>query len=335
MSKKNITKTTASTFLLTVMFVVTLILSTFLSINFTSSNVHAIPVGCPGNPASGPLNPNDECIIMTDEVLAVNYCRAKVGVNPIEPELANNNPNIPTPQEKSTICVKGYLAGVAGSPSKTTACTLYVLASSLITERGIYVPEAGAPSSPTVIPSDPFGDSQPTTPTPTVPNATRMQACKKAYNAGKTEQVGSANQAQRQSQEACNNTDPTKKEQCREDLRKCNHKPNGQKLECYQKLITNYPAATIEEDEDKPVADCDTKLLNPLSWIICPIIDIGANGSDAIFRDIIKPLLSDIPLSTDPGDDFFRAWQGFRFIANLILVGGMLGIVYSMARGDK
>lgn len=86
---------------------------------------------------------------------------------------------------------------------------------------------------------------------------------------------------------------------------------------------------------DEALSDCDTKLLNPLSWILCPVIDIGANGSDYIFQNIIEPLLSDIPLSTDPNDDFFKAWQGFRFIANIILVGGMLGIVYSMARGDK
>lgn len=87
--------------------------------------------------------------------------------------------------------------------------------------------------------------------------------------------------------------------------------------------------------EDEQVADCDTKLLNPLSWVICPVIDIGANGSDFIFQEIVKPLLSDIPLSTDPDDAFFKTWQGFRFLANLILVGGMLGIVYSMAKGDK
>jgi hypothetical protein len=88
-------------------------------------------------------------------------------------------------------------------------------------------------------------------------------------------------------------------------------------------------------DDEEQASDCDTKLLNPLSWIICPVIDIGANGSDYIFQNIVEPLLSDIPLSTDPNNEFFKAWQGFRFIANIILVAGMLGIVYSMARGDK
>ena len=92
---------------------------------------------------------------------------------------------------------------------------------------------------------------------------------------------------------------------------------------------------TLGNTEDEQVADCDTKLLNPLSWILCPVIDIGANGSDFIFQKIVEPLLSDIPLSTRPDHEFFKAWQGFRFIANTILVIGMLGIVYSMARGDK
>lgn len=87
--------------------------------------------------------------------------------------------------------------------------------------------------------------------------------------------------------------------------------------------------------EDNELTDCDLKASNPLSWIICPIIDAGANGTDWIFQNIIEPLLSDIPLSTDPRNEFFKAWQGFRLIANIILVIGMLGIVYSMARGDR
>ncbi len=98
--------------------------------------------------------------------------------------------------------------------------------------------------------------------------------------------------------------------------------------------ITDNPDGTVSEG-DEDLSDCDTKLLNPLSWILCPVIDIGANGSDYIFQNIIEPLLSDIPLSTNPDDSFFKAWQGFRFLANIILVAGMLGIVYSMARGDK
>ncbi len=86
---------------------------------------------------------------------------------------------------------------------------------------------------------------------------------------------------------------------------------------------------------EEGLTDCDVQLLNPLSWIICPLIQLGANGSDLIFEEIVEPLLNDIPLSTDPEDGFFQAWQGFRFIANIILVIGMLGIVYSMARGDR
>jgi hypothetical protein len=87
--------------------------------------------------------------------------------------------------------------------------------------------------------------------------------------------------------------------------------------------------------EDNELTDCDLQVSNPLSWILCPVIDLGANGTDWLFQNVIEPLLSDIPLSVNPKDDFFQAWQGFRFIANVILVIGMLGIVYSMARGDR
>lgn len=87
--------------------------------------------------------------------------------------------------------------------------------------------------------------------------------------------------------------------------------------------------------EDNELTDCDLKLSNPLSWILCPIIDLGANSTDWLFQNAIEPLLSDIPLSVNPENDFFKAWQGFRFIANIILIIGMLGIVYSMARGDR
>lgn len=84
--------------------------------------------------------------------------------------------------------------------------------------------------------------------------------------------------------------------------------------------------------DDDTTADCDTKLTNPLSWILCPIVDIGSSASDYVFNSILEPLLSDIPLDDK---SFFKAWQGFRFIANVVLIGGMLGIVYSMARGDR
>ncbi len=80
--------------------------------------------------------------------------------------------------------------------------------------------------------------------------------------------------------------------------------------------------------------DCDVTN-NPLTWIICPIIDLGANFTDAIFTTFVRPLLEDIPIDTAPDDAGYRAWQSFRALANIMLVGCLLAIVYAQARGDK
>ena len=81
--------------------------------------------------------------------------------------------------------------------------------------------------------------------------------------------------------------------------------------------------------------DCDVKFFNPLSWIICPIIDMGANFTDAVFTTFVRPLLEDIPIGSSPDDGGYRAWQGFRALGNIMLVGCLLAIVYAQARGDK
>lgn len=81
--------------------------------------------------------------------------------------------------------------------------------------------------------------------------------------------------------------------------------------------------------------DCDVEFSSPLSWIICPVIDLGANLSDFVFRSIVSPLLKDIPISTDPNDPAFKAWQQFRILGNILLVGTLLAVVYAQARGPK
>lgn len=81
--------------------------------------------------------------------------------------------------------------------------------------------------------------------------------------------------------------------------------------------------------------DCDTADGGPLQWIICPIIDLGANFTDGVFRNFVRPLLEDIPIGNDPSDGGYRAWQGFRALGNIMLAGCLLAIVYAQARGDK
>lgn len=81
--------------------------------------------------------------------------------------------------------------------------------------------------------------------------------------------------------------------------------------------------------------DCDSAEGVPLSWIICPIIDAGAAFSDFAFNKIIRPLLEDVPVSTDNKDPSYIAWTSFRVIANVLLVAALLAVVYSQAKGGK
>jgi hypothetical protein len=96
------------------------------------------------------------------------------------------------------------------------------------------------------------------------------------------------------------------------------------------------PAATGPDagDEAETQANCDTTGVM-LSWIICPIIDLGAGLSDFVFEDIVQPLLETVPVSSNPDGGTYKAWSSFRLLANILLVGSLLAIVYSQAKGGK
>lgn len=70
-----------------------------------------------------------------------------------------------------------------------------------------------------------------------------------------------------------------------------------------------------------------------LSWIICPVIELGIGMTDFVFKDIIRPLLEDIPITTDPADGSYKAWQQFRVLGNIVLVGAMIAVVYAQVKG--
>lgn len=72
-----------------------------------------------------------------------------------------------------------------------------------------------------------------------------------------------------------------------------------------------------------------------ISWFICPVIEFGANFTNWFFNSFLRPLLEDVPVSLDPSEGSFQAWQGFRLLANIMLVASMLAIVYAQARGDQ
>ncbi len=86
---------------------------------------------------------------------------------------------------------------------------------------------------------------------------------------------------------------------------------------------------------DPATPDCDATKGVPLSWIICPVIDSGVNMTDYAFNKLIRPLLEDIPVSINPDDPSFKAWSSFRILGNVLLVGSLLMVVYSQARGPK
>ena len=82
-------------------------------------------------------------------------------------------------------------------------------------------------------------------------------------------------------------------------------------------------------DEDS----CDAKFSAPMTWIICPAIDMGIAMTDKVFSDFIKPLMEDVPVSSNPADGSYKAWQQFRLIGNIVLVGAMLAVVYAQVKG--
>ncbi len=70
-----------------------------------------------------------------------------------------------------------------------------------------------------------------------------------------------------------------------------------------------------------------------LGWIICGITEVVQNFGEWVFQDYIQPMMENNPVSAKPGDPFYQAWQGFRFLANILLIGSLLAIVYSQTRG--
>lgn len=95
------------------------------------------------------------------------------------------------------------------------------------------------------------------------------------------------------------------------------------------------PSGGSGSSPEDPQADCDAKLNSTLSWILCPVIDLGVNMSDYVFKNFVEPFMENVPISTDPRDGSYKAWQQFRILANVMLIGTLLAIVYAQVKGDK
>ena len=95
--------------------------------------------------------------------------------------------------------------------------------------------------------------------------------------------------------------------------------------------------AKITSAKVAPGADagCDADFTSPVAWIMCPIIEGVADATDFMFDELITPMLTNVPISTSPDDRSYKTWLGFRFIANILLVGAMLILVYGIVRSGR
>jgi hypothetical protein len=88
---------------------------------------------------------------------------------------------------------------------------------------------------------------------------------------------------------------------------------------------------------DQKQLDCDTQFNNPLTWIICPVVDTLAGIIDGLDRLITKQLtIKTSDIFCDSGgtcNAYYSAWQSFRNIALGIMAIFGLVIIISQALG--
>jgi len=154
-------------------------------------------------------------------------------------------------------------------------------------------------------------------------------SCDEGYKEGRHQRL--ENEPQRND---CNNA--ARPEKCKEEFDKCDQL-QGPRIEAAKRQcrIDALKKFLDEEDTSEETADCDMTFNSPLSWIACPIIDMGVDMTDGVFRNIIQPMLESVPITANPEEGTYKAWQQFRLIANVLLVGSLLMIVYSQAKGPK
>ncbi len=89
-----------------------------------------------------------------------------------------------------------------------------------------------------------------------------------------------------------------------------------------------------EDTTPKETADCESATGSGLSWILCLLIEGASEANDTIFS-IIQPLLKNVPVGNSPEDSGYIAWQSFRVLGNVFLVGCLLAIVFAQVRTPK
>ncbi len=84
----------------------------------------------------------------------------------------------------------------------------------------------------------------------------------------------------------------------------------------------------------KETADCESATSSGMSWILCLLIEGASEANDTIFS-MIQPLLKNVPVGNSPEDSGYIAWQSFRVLGNVFLVGCLLAIVFAQVRTPK
>jgi hypothetical protein len=96
--------------------------------------------------------------------------------------------------------------------------------------------------------------------------------------------------------------------------------------------LSNPAAAGLSATGDSRPS-CELTGTNPLSWMLCPMINGAAAVADWILDTVIVPFLDNVPISADPSKPIFKVWSSFRVIANILLVGMLL--VIAIAQGGS
>lgn len=92
------------------------------------------------------------------------------------------------------------------------------------------------------------------------------------------------------------------------------------------------PGGTGSAAGDDETQSCSGEGLS-FGWALCPIVEVVSNFGDTVFKSYIRPMMEQNNLSLDPNDPFYKSWQGFRFLGNVLLIGSLLAVVYSQTRG--
>ena len=103
----------------------------------------------------------------------------------------------------------------------------------------------------------------------------------------------------------------------------------------YKELIDKLAGDESGNTEQNENPDCDVKLTSILSWIICPVVELGTAFTDWVFTQFVRGLLEDVPIEASNDNGSYRAWKQFRLLGNVVLVGTLMAVVYSQARGGK